>query len=112
MMSLNITSDGSPTPRKGAARFSIAEDLRLDTSPEVLGTVVGSRHPLASYRFANPFLTSDMQGVQRPNPVPRPFTSSNCGVQAPLPAMMAGKNTEAYKVCHPYFTPPPSLLGL
>ncbi|KAF2471394.1 ARM repeat-containing protein [Lindgomyces ingoldianus] len=35
-MSLNITSDGSPTPRKGSARF-LADDLRVDTSPEVLG---------------------------------------------------------------------------
>ncbi|KAF2710945.1 ARM repeat-containing protein [Pleomassaria siparia CBS 279.74] len=68
-MSLNITSDGSPTPRKGAARFSVAEDLRVDTSPEGLGmAAVGSRHPLAPYRFGGPFLTSkSQQGLKRLN---------------------------------------------
>lgn len=99
-MSLNITSDGSPTPRKGSARFSIAEDLRVDTSPEVLGMAVGSRHPLASYRFNNPFLTNTMQGVKRPNSASRPLTSSAYGFQAPLPTMTAGMGSEAYKVCH------------
>ncbi|KAF2006182.1 ARM repeat-containing protein [Amniculicola lignicola CBS 123094] len=75
-MSLNITSDGSPTPRKGSSRFSMAEDLRIDTSPEGLGTAVGSRHPFPTwttftsstpYRATNALLTANLQGVKRPN---------------------------------------------
>ncbi|KAF2878202.1 pumilio-family RNA binding repeat domain-containing protein [Massariosphaeria phaeospora] len=63
-MSFNITSDGSPTPRKGPSRFS--EDLRIDTSAEVLGMAVGSRLPFALYRPNKPSLTSTMQGMKRP----------------------------------------------
>jgi hypothetical protein len=73
-MSLNITSDGSPTPRK-QSRFPIG-DLRVDTSPELLGMAVGSRHPFPSrmhqsttaQRFGNASLTSATQGVRRPGP--------------------------------------------
>ncbi|KAF2016420.1 ARM repeat-containing protein [Aaosphaeria arxii CBS 175.79] len=73
-MSLNITSDGSPTPRKN--RYSIADDLKIDTSAETLGMAVGSRHPFPSrmtahtstnWRLGSPSLTSNMQGVKRPN---------------------------------------------
>lgn len=67
-MSLNITSDGSPTPRKVAARFAIAEDLRVETSPEGLGAV-GTRRPVqypTHYWPINSSLTSNMQGVKRP----------------------------------------------
>ncbi|KAF2182802.1 ARM repeat-containing protein [Zopfia rhizophila CBS 207.26] len=75
-MSVNITSDGSPTPRKSLIRFSVTEDLRVDTSPEVLGQAVGSRHPFPSrmtyqdaahYRSIYSSLTSNMQGMKRPN---------------------------------------------
>jgi hypothetical protein len=73
-MSLNIASDGSPTPRKG--RFPATEDLRIDTSPETVGMAVGSRHPFPSrmtaftssnWRTGSPSLTSSVQGVKRPN---------------------------------------------
>ncbi|CAI6328594.1 unnamed protein product [Periconia digitata] len=59
MSSFNVTTDGSPTPRKGTGRFSIAEDLRIDTSPECLGAV-GFRHQPLN-QFANPMLTSHMK---------------------------------------------------
>ncbi|KAF1935471.1 ARM repeat-containing protein [Clathrospora elynae] len=67
-MSFNITSDGSPTPRKGPSRFAMAGDLRIDTSPEVLGQAVGSMS-LNYYPFQRAFgspLTSNMQGMKRP----------------------------------------------
>ncbi|KAL6153879.1 hypothetical protein ACJQWK_01555 [Exserohilum turcicum] len=44
-MSFNIASDGSPTPRKGPARFPVPGDLRVDTSPEALGQA-GLKRPL------------------------------------------------------------------
>ncbi|KAF2730524.1 ARM repeat-containing protein [Polyplosphaeria fusca] len=73
-MSLNITSEGSPTPRKNPTRFSMAEELRVDTSPEALGTAVGFRHPVSwatpqsttSHRPLQSSLTS-LQGVKRPS---------------------------------------------
>jgi hypothetical protein len=85
-MSNNISSDGSPTPRKNNNRFNVHEDLRLDTSAETLSTVVGaetfraiygdspprmqSYHPLASYT----------QGVKRPGSISQegllPLTTS------------------------------------
>lgn len=37
-MSVNISCDGSPTPRKNSSRFSVHEDLTVDTSLEMLGT--------------------------------------------------------------------------
>ena len=69
-MSFNITSDGSPTPRKGPTRLSMNEDLRIDTSPEILEQAVGSlshNHlPLAFYHAFGPQLTSNLQGLKRP----------------------------------------------
>ncbi|KAH9882807.1 hypothetical protein J1614_000173 [Plenodomus biglobosus] len=69
-MSFNITSDGSPTPRKGPSRFSVAADLKIDTSPEVLGQMTGSaiqnRYPYSLYRVCGPSLTSGVQGMRRP----------------------------------------------
>ncbi|ORY18023.1 armadillo-type protein [Clohesyomyces aquaticus] len=75
-MSLNITSDGSPTPRKSSSRFIGSDELRVDTSPEVLGLAVGSRYPFPSrmtpkdithFQSIYPSLTYNMQGVKRPN---------------------------------------------
>lgn len=37
-MSVNISCDGSPTPRKNSSRFSVHEDLTIDTSLEMFGT--------------------------------------------------------------------------
>ncbi|OCK91187.1 ARM repeat-containing protein, partial [Cenococcum geophilum 1.58] len=37
-MSVNISCDGSPTPRKNSSRFSVHEGLTIDTSLEMLGT--------------------------------------------------------------------------
>ncbi|KAF2031611.1 ARM repeat-containing protein [Setomelanomma holmii] len=70
-MSFNITSDGSPTPRKGPSRFPMAAgDLKIDTSPEVLGYAVGgfnqNHHPYTSYRTFGSSLTANMQGAKRP----------------------------------------------
>jgi hypothetical protein len=68
-MSFNITSDGSPTPRKAMGRFPVPDDLRLDTSPEGLGMAVGSRHQnqhYPYYRGFNSSLTYHQQGMKRP----------------------------------------------
>jgi hypothetical protein len=70
-MSFNITSDGSPTPRKSTMRFPRApSDLRIDTSPEVLSQAVGgfseNHYPYALYRALGPSLTANMQGAKRP----------------------------------------------
>lgn len=70
-MSFNITSDGSPTPRKGPPKFSMpTRDLRVDTSPEALGQAVGgiSQHhyPPAFFRTFGQPLTNNVQGVRRP----------------------------------------------
>jgi hypothetical protein len=70
-MSFNITSDGSPTPRKGNTRFSkAAGDLKIDTSPERLGQAVGgfsqNHYPLTLYCPAGASLTANMQGAKRP----------------------------------------------
>ncbi|KAH5685233.1 hypothetical protein HBI67_033210 [Parastagonospora nodorum] len=69
-MSFNITSDGSPTPRKGATRLSrAAGDLKIDTSPELLGQAVGGYHqnhyPYAPHRAFGSPLTPNMQGPKR-----------------------------------------------
>ncbi|CAO2648621.1 Nn.00g078880.m01.CDS01 [Neocucurbitaria sp. VM-36] len=69
-MSFNITFDGSPTPRKGPARFSMTNDLRIDTSPEVLGQAVGgmsqNHYPYNLYRAFGSSLTTNSQGMKRP----------------------------------------------
>ncbi|OAG01800.1 ARM repeat-containing protein [Paraphaeosphaeria sporulosa] len=69
-MSFNLTSDGSPTPRKAVSRFPVPNDLRLDTSPEVLGFgPVGTRtrqHPSQYVWPGGAMLTSNMQGAKRP----------------------------------------------
>jgi hypothetical protein len=69
-MSFNIASDGSPTPRKGSARFSIPGDLKVDTSSEALGQAVGGMsldyYPCAFQRVFGSALTSNTQGFKRP----------------------------------------------
>ncbi|KAF1966404.1 ARM repeat-containing protein [Bimuria novae-zelandiae CBS 107.79] len=73
MSCFNLTSDGSPTPRKTAPRFPVHSDLRLDTSPEVLGFgPVGTRNrQLPSHYWpGSSSLTSNVQGVKRPALVP------------------------------------------
>lgn len=99
-MSFNLTSDGSPTPRKTAPRFPPAyPDLRIDTSPEVLGHgPVGTRtrpHPLAYQGGVS--LTYNTQGAKRP------LGSSTMGNQ-----MLAQPNIDAFKVSQPRSKPNPS----
>ncbi|KAJ4992802.1 hypothetical protein SVAN01_01848 [Stagonosporopsis vannaccii] len=69
-MAFNITSDGSPTPRKGLTRFNLPPgDLRIDTSPEVLGQVNGNSQnyfPFALNPSFGSALTSSLQGLKRP----------------------------------------------
>lgn len=69
-MAFNITSDGSPTPRKGLNRFNLPPgDLRIDTSPEVLGQVNGNSQkyfPFGLHPSFGPSLTSSSQGLKRP----------------------------------------------
>ncbi|KAF2129027.1 ARM repeat-containing protein [Dothidotthia symphoricarpi CBS 119687] len=102
-MSFNITSDGSPTPRKGLTRFSMAAgDLKIDTSPEVLGQAVGvsqNHYPYNLHRAFGPSLTSNVQGMKRP------LGSSALGNQAMLP--MQQYPFDGYKVSrsndHPFY---------
>lgn len=69
-MAFNITSDGSPTPRKVLTRFNMPSgDLRVDTSPEVLGQINGnsqSYYPFGHYPPFGSSLTSSLQGLKRP----------------------------------------------
>ncbi|KAF3041503.1 hypothetical protein E8E12_002904 [Didymella heteroderae] len=69
-MTFNRTSDGSPTPRKGPARFNVPPgDLRVDNSPEVLGQINGSSQNYFPYGLHSSFgssLTSNLQGLKRP----------------------------------------------
>lgn len=69
-MAFNITSDGSPTPRKGASRLNVAAgDLKIDTSPEVLGQVNGksqSRLPTSLHSLPGSSLTLSQQSQKRP----------------------------------------------
>jgi hypothetical protein len=103
-MSFNITSDGSPTPRKGSTRFSMAGDLRIDTSPEVLGQAVGSmslnQYPFALHRAFGSSLTTNTQGMKRP------LGSSTLGNQ---PMLQQHNSFDGYKVNTP---PMPSLPAL
>lgn len=67
-MSFNLTSDGSPTPRKNVSRFPVPNDLRLDTSPEVLGFgPIGTRVGQFPTRYwpGSALLTSNAQGTKR-----------------------------------------------
>ncbi|KAJ4289730.1 hypothetical protein N0V90_011060 [Kalmusia sp. IMI 367209] len=88
-MSFNLTSDGSPTPRKAVSRFPVPRtDLRLDTSPEVLGYgPVGTRaRQYPSIWHGGVSLTSNVQGAKRP------LGSSTMGNQ-----MMPQPNIDAFK---------------
>ncbi|KAF2633163.1 ARM repeat-containing protein [Macroventuria anomochaeta] len=69
-MAFNITSDGSPTPRKGPTRFNMPPgDLRVNTSPEVLGQINGisqNYYPFGLHPSFGSSLTSNLQGLKRP----------------------------------------------
>lgn len=69
-MTFNITSDGSPTPRKGPTRFNLPSGgLNVDNSPEVLGQVSGNSQNYFPYGLHPSFgssLTSNLQGLKRP----------------------------------------------
>ncbi|PVH94720.1 ARM repeat-containing protein [Periconia macrospinosa] len=71
-MSFNITAEGSPTPRKGVGKFGMAEDLRIDTSPEVLGAVGFNHRPLQL--LTKPSLTTGVKkhplGTSQGNAMP------------------------------------------
>ncbi|KAH7112154.1 armadillo-type protein [Dendryphion nanum] len=97
-MTHNITSDGSPTPRKGLFS-STSDDLRLDNSPDTVGMVVGSKQhfPLSklnaytskNWRSEKQPLTSNVQGVKRPNSTSHdasiPLVTSGRGNHGMLP---------------------------
>ncbi|KAH7073883.1 armadillo-type protein [Paraphoma chrysanthemicola] len=92
-MSFNITSDGSPTPRKGPARYPMAAgDLKIDTSPEVLGYAVGgfgqNHNSYAYHRAFGSSLTANVQGAKRP------LGTSTLGGQTMMPQQNA---FESYK---------------
>jgi hypothetical protein len=96
-MSLNITSDGSPTPRKAVNRFAMIDGRGANTSPDVLGAV-GSHCPTQNPAYYWPSsLTSTAQGVKRP------LTMSTRGNQlAPLQLTPTSSDTnvvDGYKVC-------------
>jgi hypothetical protein len=76
-------------------RFSRAgADLKIDTSPEVLGQAVGSygqnHYPFALYRALGPSLTANMQEAKRP---------LGASAQGNQQVMMLQQNTfDGYKV--------------
>jgi len=103
-MSFNITADGSPTPRKAMGRFPVPDDLRLDTSPEGLGLVVGSRYQQQHYPFHRGFnssLTSNAQGTKRP-----------LGSSTQVNQMMPQQSLDGFKVCQAAHSPPHIYLTL
>jgi hypothetical protein len=71
-------------------------DLKIDTSPEVLGQAVGgfsqNHNPYAFYRAFGSSLTANMQGAKRP------LGASTLGSQAMMPAQNA---FAGYKVRDP-----------
>lgn len=96
-MSLNINDNGSPTPRKTQGRFTMADQLAVDTSPEVLGAV-GSGYPTypPAYYWPTSSLTSHAQGVKRPLNV---STRGNLlPTQEHTPPASDGTVAEGYKV--------------
>ncbi|KAF2491852.1 ARM repeat-containing protein [Lophium mytilinum] len=114
MSNANISSEGSPTPRK-TSRFNVHEDLKIDTSAETLATVVGADTFRAIYSDSPPRLqsyyqlTSNTQGVKRPGSIiPEgllPLTTSKLGNQGRAPARNA-----PLKVSHPpQSTKPPTM---
>jgi hypothetical protein len=96
-MSFNITSDGSPTPRKGSSRLAmVAGDLKIDTTPEVLSQAVGGMsltpYPYAHYRAFGTSLTPSLQGAKQPLGT---STQGNQGV-LPLPTARDGYKVSQY----------------
>jgi hypothetical protein len=79
-------------------RFSrAAGDLKIDTSPEVLGQAVGgfsqNHYPFALYRATGPSLTANIQGAKRPL-----GTCTQGNQQAMIPQQNA---FDGYKVSKP-----------
>jgi hypothetical protein len=96
-MSLNITSDGSPTPRKTVNRFAMVDGRGVNTSPDVLGAV-GSHYPAQiPTHFWPSSLTSAMQGVKRPLAVST--RSNQLGPQQHTPTSSDNNVVDGYKVC-------------
>jgi len=86
-MSANIVSDGSPTPRKGFARFSVAEDRSLDASGDMMGQGVGARPyrpPHIAHRILRQ-LTTNSQALKREGSQDKITTLSGLQQQMPAP---------------------------
>lgn len=98
-MAFNITSDGSPTPRKGASRLNMAAgDLKIDTSPEVLGQVnrqSQSRIPNLLHSFPGSSLTLSQQSQKRP------LGMSTMG-NISMPSAQQQQSLGTLKVCRPF----------
>ncbi len=98
-MAFNITSDGSPTPRKGLARLNMPPgDLKIDTSPEVLGHLSGNSQNYFSglhHSFAST-LTSNLQGLKRPLVA---STMGNIAMPSVSQQQQQQQHLGAFKVC-------------
>ena len=97
-MAFNITSDGSPTPRKVPMRFNMPSgDLRVDTSPEVLGQISGNSqnyYPFGHYPPFGSSLTSSLQGQKRP------LGTSTMGIVAMPSKQLQQQHFSGFKVSH------------
>lgn len=99
-MAFNITSDGSPTPRKGASRLNMtAGDLKIDTSPEVLGQVNGKSQSRISNRL-HPFPGSSLTLSQQSQK--RPLGMSTMGNISMPSAQQQQQSLGTFKVCRPF----------
>ena len=97
-MAFNITSDGSPTPRKGASRPNMAAgDLKIDTSPEVLCKANGesqSHLPIQRQSFGS-LLTLSQQSQKQP------LGMSTMG-NISMPSAQQQQSLGTFKVCRPF----------
>jgi hypothetical protein len=99
-MAFNITSDGSPTPRKGASRLNMAAgDLKIDTSPEVLDQVNGqsqNRLPIRLHSLGSS-LTLSQQSQKRPLGM-----STMGNISMPSARQQQQQSLGTFKVCRPF----------
>ena len=100
-MAFNITSDGSPTPRKGASRPNMAAgDLKIDTSPKLLCKANGesqSHLPIQRQSFGS-LLTLSQQSQKQP------LGMSTMG-NISMPSAQQQQSLGTFKVCRPFHIP-------